>query len=135
MENESFRQETLEVFRLQFGVEISLNPHGHKDRLLAESLQVATIAAFVVATRLMLYQALANSTRADGSSFDLDVLDITRTTGDPRRVYSDLAGLYQHASRKTGDFETQFSPSGFDDIVFVDASTSERRGSRMGQNY
>ncbi|MBP8536393.1 class I SAM-dependent DNA methyltransferase [Streptomyces sp. MK37H] len=126
VENEGFRQKALDAFRLQFGVETSLNPHGPKGRLLAESLQVATIATFVVATRLMLYQALANSTRPDGSSFGLDLLDITRTTGDPRRVFSDLAGLYEHAQRKTGDFETQFSPGELDDIVFVDASTTRR---------
>ncbi|MFD8152150.1 Eco57I restriction-modification methylase domain-containing protein [Streptomyces sp. NPDC059720] len=133
-DDEAFRQGTLEAFRLQFGVEISLNPHGSKDRLLAESLQVATIATFVVATRLMLYQALANSTRSDGTSFDLDVLDITRSTGDPQRVLSDLAGLYEHARRKTGDFETQFSPSELDDIVFVDAASSRRDvGERWGK--
>ncbi|MCG7205152.1 Eco57I restriction-modification methylase domain-containing protein [Streptomyces arenae] len=125
-EDEAFRQKTLEAFRLQFGVEISLNPHGSKDRLLAESLQVATIATFVVTTRLMLYQALANSNRADGTTFALDLLDITRSTGDPQRVLSDLAGLYEHARRKTGDFETQFSPSELDDIVFVDAASSRR---------
>ncbi|AWL33601.1 N-6 DNA methylase [Streptomyces anulatus] len=126
VEEEGFRQSTLEAFRLQFGVETSLDPHGNRSRLLAESLQVATIATFVVATRLMLYQALSNSTRPDGGSFNLDVLDITRSTGDPQRVLSDLAGLYEHARRKTGDFETQFSRSELDDIIFVDAPTSRK---------
>ncbi|MET8225342.1 N-6 DNA methylase [Streptomyces sp. NPDC005301] len=124
--NEEFRQKTLDAFRLQFGVETSLDPYGNKSRLLAESVQVAMIATFVVATRLMLYQALANSTRPDGASFDLDVLDITRSTADPQRVSSDLAGLYEHARRKTGDFETQFSLGELDEVVFVDASTSRK---------
>src|SRR5262249_4902478 len=64
--DDHFRETTLEMFRSQFGVEISLDPLGSTDRFIVESEEVATIAVFVVSTRLMLYQAL--SSIDDGSN-------------------------------------------------------------------
>ncbi|MFC9085488.1 Eco57I restriction-modification methylase domain-containing protein [Nocardiopsis dassonvillei] len=129
-----FREKTLDIFRSQFGVEISLDPHGNVDNFISESEQVATISAFVISTRLMLYQALATATRPDGTSFELDALEIARNTSDPRRVASDLRSLYEHARRKTGDFEVQFSSTDLDDIVFVDGESSTRdTGERWGK--
>lgn len=128
--DDNFRRITLEEFRSQFGVEISLDPMGNRDRFFAESEQVATISCFVVATRLMLYQALVSAE----SGFGLDELDILRSTSDPTRVSNDLANLYDHARRRTQDFEVQFHPSELDDIVFVDApSATQDVGQRWGR--
>ncbi|WP_432110679.1 Eco57I restriction-modification methylase domain-containing protein [Streptomyces sp. YPW6] len=129
-----FRERTLEIFRSQFGVEISLDPYGNVEHFFAESEQVATISAFVISTRLMLYQALATATRPDGGSFGMDDLEIARSTSDPRRVASDLRSLYEHARRKTGDFEVQFSSTDLDEIVFVDGdSATHDVGARWGK--
>jgi hypothetical protein len=57
--DDHFRDLTLDMFRAQFGVEISLDPLSNAEPFIAESEQVAMIAVFVVATRLMLYQALS----------------------------------------------------------------------------
>jgi hypothetical protein len=126
--DEDFRETALAAFRSQFGVEISLDPLGNLDRFIAESEQVATIGVFVVATRLMLYQALSSA-----NAFNLDELDILRSTADAQRVANDLANLYNHARRRTGDFEIQFTPDELDDIVFADAaSDSGDVGQRWG---
>ena len=53
---------------------------------------------------------------------------------DSRRVANDLATLYDHARRRTLDFEIQFTPTELDDIVFVDAPSSTRDvGQRWGR--
>ena len=130
--NGKFRKKVLAEFRDQFGVELHLDPDGNADAFILESEQVATIAGFVVATRLLLYQALSAATRTDGTGFDLDPLDITRSTTDPRRVEQELAALFEHARHRTEDFETTLTPSVLDDIVFVGASRGTDVGLRWG---
>lgn len=134
IDDDDFRMNVLDAFREQFGVEFALDPMANVDQFVEDSEQVAAIGCFVVATRLMLYSALASGTRTGGPAFNLDELDILRSTTDPQRVASDLASLYEHARRKTGDFEAQFSPSALDEIVFVDAVSETRDvGSRWGK--
>jgi hypothetical protein len=129
--DDNFREMTLSAFRSQFGVEISLDPLGNTDKFVEESDQVAMISAFVVTTRLMLYQALASNS---DSGFNLDELDVMRTTSDARRVATDLVALYDHARRRTQDFEVQFTATELDDIVFVDApSITADVGRRWGR--
>lgn len=132
--DDGFRSKVLDAFREQFGVEFALDPTANPDQFAEDSEHVAAIGCFVVATRLMLYSALASGPRSGGPTFELDGLDILRSTTDPQRVASDLASLYEHARRKTGDFETQFSPSALDEIVFVDSASETRDvGSRWGK--
>lgn len=132
--DDDFRAKVLDAFREQFGVEFALDPMSTTDQFVEDSEHVAAIGCFVVATRLMLYSALTSGVRSGGPSFDLDELDILRSTSDPQRVASNLASLYEHARRKTGDFEIQFSPTSLDEIVFVDAASDTRDvGSRWGK--
>lgn len=130
-----YRDTVLTAFRAQFGVELSLDPRGNSEQLVADAGQVAAIGCFVVSTRLMLYQALSSATGVHGALFNLDALDILRTTSDPQRVARDLSTLYEHARRKTGDFEIQFSPSVLDDIIFVEADDVDTSdvGARWGR--
>jgi len=101
----------------QFGVELNLDP-ARPDILAAEASQVASIVCFVVATRLLLYQALSYGGSAR-RRFDLDRLEVPRTATDPARVAHELAGLYEHARLRTRDFEVQFTPDFLDEIAFV----------------
>ncbi|RZU48741.1 N-6 DNA methylase [Krasilnikovia cinnamomea] len=126
-----YREIVLETFRAQFGVEISLDPMGNQHVLRDESVQVATICSFVVATRLMLYQALADS-GARANPLKLDELDVNRATADPQRIHQELGALYEHAHRRTGDYEVQFATTQIDEILFVDAQTETDVGSRWG---
>ncbi len=110
-----------------------LDPLGNPDRFAEETAQVATIGCFVVATRLILYQALAGRDPVSGGVFKLDALDIGRATSDPTRVLKDLENLYDHARRRTGDFELQFKSTQVDTIVFVDNEPYGEVGALWGK--
>ena len=130
----SFRDRVLDTFRAQFGVQLDLDPIAGGDTFFEESEQVAAIGCFVVATRLMLYQALSTSSATHDHTSRMDPLDILRTTADPSRIASDLSALYAHARRRTGDFEIQFATSMLDDTVFVDSeSDTHDVGDRWGR--
>ena len=132
-DDDTFRDSVLETFRDQFGVELQLDPLGPPDRFISESEQVGTISAFVVASRLLLYQALSSATRPDGSGFSLDPLEVSRAATDPGRIAGDLRGLLEHARRQTGDFETTLSPTALDDIVFTSGISRNDVGRRWGR--
>jgi hypothetical protein len=113
----TFHDRVIETFSEQFGVELNLDP-ARPDVLGAEANQVASIVCFVVATRLLLYQALSYGGRAR-RRFDLDRLEVPRTATDPTRVAHELAGLYEHARLRTRDFEVQFTQGFLDEIAFI----------------
>ncbi|SKR09071.1 DNA methylase (Methyltransferase) [Mycobacteroides abscessus subsp. massiliense] len=121
IQDEEFRSRVLDCFRSQFGVELLLDPLGSIEIFHQESQQIALIACFVVATRLLLYKALVDSADADGMPFNLDPLDVSQSATDPQRVARDLANLYEHARRRTGNFEFQLRSNELDEIVFFDS--------------
>jgi N-6 DNA methylase len=128
--DDTFREFVLDAFRMQFGVEIQLDPTGSTERYDRESEQVALIAVFVVTTRLILYQALANSVGPNGKPFNLDPLEVSRSASDPQRISSDLESLYEHARRRTGNFDLQLRSTELDQIVFVDTPGTGEIGDR-----
>jgi hypothetical protein len=121
MNDPEFHDRVIEAFSEQFGVELYLDP-ARPEILEAEANQVATIACFVVATRLLLYQALSIGGEA-GRRFNLDRLEVHSAATDPTRVAHGLSGFYQHARDRTRDFELQFTASFLDDIAFVPSPT------------
>jgi hypothetical protein len=126
--NPAYREKVLDLFRRQFGVEMTLDPLGGAERLYREARQVATICGFVLATRLILYQALSDNATQLGRSVRLDKLDLNRDSNDPVRVMRELHALYEHARRKTGDFELQLAASEVDEILFVDVDPAGEVG-------
>ncbi|MEO3757304.1 N-6 DNA methylase [Mycobacterium sp. B14F4] len=131
--DDTFRDTVLDAFRDQFGVELQLDPFGPADRFINESEQVGIIAAFVVTSRLLLYQALSLTERQDGSRFDLDPLEVSRSASDPGRIAGEVKGLLDHAQRQTGDFETTLTSTALDDIAFVSVGSRTDVGMRWGR--
>ena len=113
----AFRDRVISIFGEQFGVEFSLDP-ARPDILDAEARQVASIACFIVAARLLLYQALSFGDRGE-AKFELDRIEVPLAATDPKRIAHELTGLYAHARARTHDFELQFTPSFLDEIAFV----------------
>jgi hypothetical protein len=85
-----------------------------------ECQQVATIACFVVATRLVMYHAL---NVASGGS--MDALELPENTTDPGRVKAEIAALLAHARRQTSDFELQLTTGVLDDIAFTNGRSPD----------
>ncbi|WP_285244221.1 N-6 DNA methylase [Pseudarthrobacter sp. fls2-241-R2A-127] len=119
--DQSFHDQIVEILSDQFGVSVKLDPT-KPEQLEDDSLQVAEIACFVVATRLMVYTALRASGLRDGR-FKLDALDVPARATDPARVAQTLQGFYDHARYHTGDFEVQFTPGPLDDVAFVPSAS------------
>jgi tRNA1(Val) A37 N6-methylase TrmN6 len=117
--DQAFRQRVVATFSDQFGVEMLLDPVGSPQRLAEECHQVATIACFVVATRLLLYQALATGAAGEPPRFTLNPLAVPPTLTDAGIVRATFAGYLAHAQSETQDFELQLRPTALDEIAFV----------------
>jgi hypothetical protein len=113
------RELIIATFNHQFGVELVLNAQGNRQRYNDECHQVAMIACFVVATRLVMYRALEMD-----RSRDMDPLELP-TSSDPRRVQTAIDGLLVHAKERTRDFQFQLTPNVLDDIAFVQSPSTD----------
>jgi hypothetical protein len=115
----AWRDRAISIFSNQFGVEIALDPNGPPQRLGEDCRQVATIACFVVSTRLLLYKALVASQTSRRLRGRLERLDVPSDTTDPGRVQAALVAFLDQAKRVTGDFDIQLSSTVLDEIAFV----------------
>jgi hypothetical protein len=120
----AFRDQVIDAFADQFGVGLTLDPNGPADRFAREVGQVAMIACFVVATRLLLYQALATSLDPERKPRNLDPLSVTPSATDPLITRGELAARLRHAESRTGDYDVQLTPTFLDDVAFAEASAS-----------
>ncbi len=115
------REEVIATFSEQFGVAVQLDPAFGPAVLREEAKQVALIATFVVATRLLLYQALATGKSSQPPRFQLSPLTLPNApTMSPTAVAGTLQGLLRHARDVTGDFVIQLTPNLLDDLAFAD---------------
>jgi len=120
----AFRDAVVDAFADQFGVGLALDPSGPADRFDSEVGQVAIIACFVVATRLLLYQALATSADPQGRPRNLDSLAVDPAATDALITRGEVATRLSHAESRTGDFAVQLRPTFLDDVAFASASAS-----------
>ena len=125
-DNPALSESIRESFNHQFGVEMYLNlsPNRRQD-LLDETKQVAKISCFVVAVRLLMYQALSVAQPGDAAEVSLDPLAITIATTDPQRIGQEIFGLLEHARRRTGDFELALTPTALDGFAFIEGHSPE----------
>ncbi|MFJ5871807.1 class I SAM-dependent DNA methyltransferase [Dietzia maris] len=127
-EDDHFRKKALSAFRHQFGVDLQLDPNGPREKFAKETDQVGVISSFVVASRLLLYQALTAATLPGGNTFQLDDLEVSKRATDPGRIKREIESLLAHARDRTNDFETTLTPTLVDEIAFAPSERPTKPG-------
>ena len=101
-----------------FGFSVALDPR-YAAPFRDELLQILRLGVFVVAQKLILYRVLAEAGPRRGEPFELDLLEVPRTSSDPAVIRLALDGATEHAISRSGDFETAFLPTPHQELVFL----------------
>ena len=101
-----------------FGFSVALDPK-YPAPFRDELLQILRLGIFVVAQKLVLYRVLSEAGPRRAEPFQLDPLDVPRTSTDPTAVRIALEGAVSHVIYRSGDYETAFLPTPHQELVFL----------------
>jgi hypothetical protein len=109
-----FRSESANTF----GFVAALKPT-FRDQFREELRQMLCFGTFVIAQKLVLYRVLQDAGPRRRTPFELDVLTLPDYSSDPTDIEGRLSLAFQHAVRRSRDYETAFLPRPLASLVFL----------------